>query len=48
MVNFIVSTYENDKIFFFEIQFWEIEHTRQMTGQENDKNLGKFVFDFNN
>ena len=38
----------NDSWFFFEIVFWNIERTKQMTGQEENVNLGKSVFDENN
>ena len=38
----------NDSIFFFEIHYWEIERTRQMTDQEDNINLGKNVFDDRN
>ena len=38
----------NDSSFFFEILFWNIERTKQMTDQEDNINLGKSVFDDNN
>ena len=38
----------NDSCFFFEILFWNIERTKQMTGQDENVNLGKSVFDENN
>ena len=48
----IVTIFENKFLVktpsFFQIQFQDIERTRQMTDQEDNINLGKVVFDENN
>ena len=36
------------KVHLFDIHYWEIARTRQMTDQEDETSLGKFVFDDKN
>ena len=52
-VKHIVHVYEKkifwiDSLFFFEIPYWEVEGTTQMTDREDNINLGKIAFDDNN